>query len=568
MSPPPGTASTWPAESVDGRARAEALAALLSGERTATAVVSYRSAGRALVLAQDPAAGRAACQRLRDAGLAPRLFVHDPEVPPSGDAGSGEMHGRLTELFGHLGSFIARAERPDGVLNVAAVLDPGQEQFDLVLDLSSTPAIRQAKPPPGYFAAGDAAALEEALLAMPELVGEFDKPRYFDLNPDICAHTASGLIGCRRCLDACPAGAIRSLADGISVDPHLCHGVGVCSTVCPSGAIRYAFPAVNELLDALRRMLRSYREAGGGSPCVLFHDDQAGRQALQEIAAQLPERVIPVPVEDVASLGMDTWLATIAYGANQVISWAPPGAQPASVQKALTTQHGYAMALLGGLGYPEDCLRISDEPAAALAAGLVKDTPGDLLRPATFTAFNEKRTVLGLALDHLSEQARRHRKSIDLPAGAPFGEIKVDKDACTLCMACVSVCPAAALADGEDLPKLIFTEANCVQCGLCSRACPETAITLSSRFVCDRNERNRARTLNEEEPFLCVVCGKPFATRSVMQRMREKLKGHWMYADPAQVRRLEMCEDCRVESLFQEGGGMEVYDKSGPRGKK
>jgi len=34
-----------------------------------------------------------------------------------------------------------------------------------------------------------------------------------------------------------------------------------------------------------------------------------------------------------------------------------------------------------------------------------------------------------------------------------------------------------------------------------------------------------------------------------------------MYRDPAQMRRLEMCEDCRIEDLYLKGGGIDVYDK-------
>ena len=52
----------------------------------------------------------------------------------------------------------------------------------------------------------------------------------------------------------------------------------------------------------------------------------------------------------------------------------------------------------------------------------------------------------------------------------------MDREACTLCMACASVCPAGAINAGGELPRLDFIELNCVQCGLCESACPEDAI--------------------------------------------------------------------------------------------
>ncbi len=118
-------------------------------------------------------------------------------------------------------------------------------------------------------------------------------------------------------------------------------------------------------------------------------------------------------------------------------------------------------------------------------------------------------------------------------------------------MACVSVCPASALSDGVDKPQLGFIEANCVQCGLCDVACPENAITLLPRLLLDRDKRMTRRVLNEEEPFHCVVCGKPFATMSVIERMQDKLRGHWMFQDADARRRLQMCQDCRVKDMFE-----------------
>ena len=137
-----------------------------------------------------------------------------------------------------------------------------------------------------------------------------------------------------------------------------------------------------------------------------------------------------------------------------------------------------------------------------------------------------------------------------MPAGAPFGQILVNKDSCTLCMACVAVCPAEALSDGNELPRLNFHESSCVQCGLCSKACPERAIQLDARFVFRSDWAQAKRTLNEEEPFCCTACGKPFATPSAIKRIQTMLGGHHMFQSEEQKRRLLMCEDCRVRDMF------------------
>jgi hypothetical protein len=57
-----------------------------------------------------------------------------------------------------------------------------------------------------------------------------------------------------------------------------------------------------------------------------------------------------------------------------------------------------------------------------------------------------------------------------------------------------------------------------------------------------------ARVIKEEEPFHCIQCGKPFGTRSTIERIAAKLEGkHWMFkGQPQRLNVLKMCEDCRV----------------------
>ena len=172
-------------------------------------------------------------------------------------------------------------------------------------------------------------------------------------------------------------------------------------------------------------------------------------------------------------------------------------------------------------------------------------------RPATYAGSEDKRAVLRAAIDHLVSQTSNAPPEISLPVGTPFGEVRVDKEKCTLCMGCVSVCPAGAILDNKDRPCLSFIEWNCVQCGLCENACPEQAIDLKARLLTDSNSRMERRILNEEEPFKCLGCGKPFTTQSMIEKMEEKLAGHRMFEGDG-MRRLKLCEDCRVKDMFKE----------------
>jgi ferredoxin len=222
------------------------------------------------------------------------------------------------------------------------------------------------------------------------------------------------------------------------------------------------------------------------------------------------------------------------------------------VIETLQEQLAIAQAILAGMGYPEGRLRLVNADQSAAAIQALAGLPTGLSRQAaTFAAPPaDKRGTLRLALEHLQSHAPAPKRVTPLPVGAPFGEVRVDAAACTLCMSCVSACPTHALLDGRGLPQLNFREWNCVQCGLCERTCPEDAITLVPRLLQDVEARERPRILHEEQPVCCVACGKPFATRAMLDKLSRKLEGHWMFQDEAARRRLQMCEDCRVRDMF------------------
>ncbi len=563
----PGAATGWlsalAAAAADGRARQQALRLLQETSHTPTTTVTYTSRGSVLVIGAERRAADAV-EALQHPDLRCTVLLSDPAASGvsvrEGPNRVDLVTANVTTLLGHLGGYVLRVRRGEEEVNLARLLGHQRDDFDLVADVGVQPQLAREVLPPGYFAPRDQEDYNRMLEQIPQLVGEFDKPRYFRYDPDLCAHGASGFTACTRCLDSCPTDAISSLAERIEVDQYLCQGGGICATACPSGAITYVYPQVSDLLDDLRRLLHRYHDAGGRRPQLMFYDPDTGAEALAPVSASLPENLIPFAVEEIGSVGMDVWLSALAYGAHQVLLLLPPEA-PQSVIHEIDHQRQVAAAVLEGMGYPGDRIQLLRAADAAVEC-LLPAVPDQPLAPAAgFAGLNEKRTTVRLAADHLYEHATRTRKSTPLPVGSPFGQVRVDRDACTLCMACASVCPARALFDGDELPRLIFTEQRCLQCGMCDQACPEDAITLQPRFLYRAEERGQQRVLNEEEPFNCISCGKPFATRSMMDRMREKLKGHWMFQDPEQMRRLEMCENCRVEDMFVHGGGVDPYAK-------
>lgn len=554
----------FPQSAPDTDARLAAISAAADFSFETESLVNYRSAGHLLIIGNERDALECA-DVLRDRLHCTLLVTEAVAGALSESAQSAKsdhlrvllVRGEAGALTGHLGAFAITMRLPGGEeMSPAALTRPEKPFFDLVLDLRRQPGLRHELPPFGYFApAGDSERLHRMLDTIPDMTGEFEKPRFFNYNADICAHGDSGLTGCTRCLDVCPTGAIRSLGDLVAVDPYLCQGAGTCTSVCPSGAMTYAYPAPRDQIARIKHMLKAYQEAGGSTPVLVFHDEEGGHERLREIAPELPAQALPLAVSEIGAVGMEVWLAALAYGASQVVLL-DTDAVPPSVRAAMHGQLVYARQLLDAMGLDGTRLVwLGTAPGASEA--LATPRAPAVTQPARFDTFNEKRASLRLALDHLYANAPEQPEQVALAQGAPFGEVIVDRQACTLCMACSQVCPTRALTDAGDKPQFSFTEDLCVQCGLCAKACPEDAITLEARFVFDWEVRRKPRVLNEEEPFCCISCGKPFATQSVIGRMVDKLQGHHMFQSEEAVQRLKMCGDCRVVNLFAkdfEGG--------------
>ena len=438
-----------------------------------------------------------------------------------------------------------------------------RERFDLVLDLSATPLLRMHEPPQGYLAPGrDPIDQAQAARKLAQQIGEFEKPKFFVYKEKICAHSRSGISGCTQCIDICSTAAISADGDHVKVEPHLCMGCGGCASVCPSGAMTYAYPRVADLGMRIKTLLAVYRRAGGERACLLLHNTTDARQLVIKAGRHgigLPARVIPFEVFHIASLGVDVLLGAIAYGAAQVVILSA-GSDAPEYLASLKRQMSFAQQILTALGYGGNHLRLIETRDSAELETKLGDLPPAVAPPAAvFNLSNDKRATLDFAFEHLQKHAPLPQEQIALASGAPYGQVVVDKQACTLCMACVGACPASALLDSKERPQLRFIERNCVQCGLCEKTCPEDAIALVPRLLLTKQAKAEV-VLNEAEVFACLKCGKPFATRQMIDNMLGKLATHSMFAEPGALERLKLCADCRVIDLLQNAQHGSVHD--------
>jgi len=516
------------------------------------ATVDYRSHGRTLVVgaARDvlPLADQLA------SALAVTALLLDDADGADGAARLYPVHrARTVAVAGWLGAFEARWQAPGSPV--------GEGRFDLVLDLCPARLIATHQRPHGYQAPGpDPQARAVAVASLLDMVGDFEKPTYFNYKERICAHGRNGIQACTACVDICSARAILSDGDRVKVNPYLCAGCGACGTVCPTGAMTYAYPPAPLTGKRIQAALRAFASAGGAQPVLLLHDARGGA-LLERLGDSIPGRVLPLALHHLASTGIDVWLAALAYGAAGVAVLATGDEAPQYVA-ALGEQMQIAQALLDGLGYAGPHFQLLQAGAAPLDAAqelvlALRHAPrGEAPScPATFHLAADKRNTLDYALEHLHRHAPRQPQHIALPPGAPFGALALDTQACSLCMSCVGVCPAAALQDGQGAPQLRFIEKNCVQCGLCANTCPENAIALTPRMSF-APERMQPVVLNESQPFHCIRCSKPFGTLQMVENMLGRLASHPAFS--AHPDRLRMCGDCRVIDMMTPADEMQV----------
>ncbi|MEP7183671.1 MAG: 4Fe-4S binding protein, partial [Betaproteobacteria bacterium] len=344
---------------------------------------------------------------------------------------------------------------------------------------------------------------------------------------------------------ACDADAIRSAGDTIAVDPHLCQGCAACTLACPTGALSFVVPSRSDLMQQIDVALATAAANGVAAPALIIH-----AAAVPMLPEATPPSAQAIEVDALPAFGDELWLTALARGASAV-ALVDDGTRPPRARAQLERRIAEAQAVLAATGAAPSAIALVQRDALPALAPFAAPATVPTRMPAT-TTNPTKRAVVLAAIDALLA-AHRPTGDAPLPAGSTFGDVVVDVAACTLCLACVQLCPTAALRAGTGVrPALDFVEAECVQCSLCATGCPEHAIRLAPRLLHDRIARNAARTLAEDELFPCPNCGTPFIGRKLLERSIAHLRDHPVLRDGG-LERLRLCPECRTRAALDAG---------------
>jgi len=422
----------------------------------------------------------------------------------------------------------------------------------------------------GYFRAStnSPSDLFDIYTKVIDMIGQFEKPIYVDFNESLCAHSRNGITGCTKCLDVCPAGAIQSIGDIVSVDPGICGGCGFCGSVCPSGAIQTDYPSLDVILTSLSELKNQFNSAGGKDPALILFDTSFGAEMISLISRYgngLPANVIPYEMHSVGRTGHDLLVSSFALGFKKIFIILNP--KNSEEYTFLPKQVEIANSLLSGIGNNEkkSISIIEETDPEAVENEIYKTSEYTRIKPSPFIPLGAPRGILRAGIQGLSKSNNNKSSMIQLPEGSPYGKVDVNLESCTICLSCVSACPAGALQDNPDAPQLLFREDACLQCGICVATCPEKAISLVPQFNLD-DEAMSAEVIIEDKPFDCIQCGKTFGTTKSIERIIDKLSSHSMFEADGRTEMLKMCEDCRVGAMFaQKDKMLEAKDRPKPR---
>ncbi len=552
----------------DAKAAGSKIAALIAAAAEPEpnySFVSLASQGATLLYGKDEQALEAA-ELLKDHLDLTVLIREAVEIRPLRVTEFPLFKGLIKSATGYLGKFelmvdgyAAPAPSSRDRLQFGAPRNDVALRCDVLVDLTGgAPLFPSADLRDGYLRAdpGDPVAVLRTVLKARDLTGTFEKPRYITFSEHLCVHSRSRIVGCHRCLDLCPTGAITPNGDSVAIDAQICAGCGQCAATCPTGAAAYAVPPADALLRRLRTLLATFAAAGGTNPVLLFHDAAHGVPTIDALARYgdgLPANVLPLQLNEISQIGLEAIAAAFAYGTTAVrfLLRAKPRHDLTGLAKTIALSE----TILSGLGFGDARVATieADDPEALSEALRAIAPMAGVVKPATFAAMGKKRDVLQFALRELHAAAPAPVDVIALPEGAPFGKIEVNVENCTLCLACVSACPTGALRDDPERPMLRFVEDACVQCGLCKATCPEKVISLQPQ-INFQAVTAPSQIIKQEDPFLCIRCGAPFGVQSSIERIATKLAGqHWMYRDSkTRIDLVKMCADCRVQVMAEE----------------
>lgn len=353
---------------------------------------------------------------------------------------------------------------------------------------------------------------------------------FITYNSSVCQYHKRRSEHCAKCAEICPTTAIlkddeERILEFSQID---CLGCGGCVSVCPSGSLDYA--PMNR--DSFFKMLDFVR---GSKICII-----PKKMPLEHLNLKLGEGVLPFMIEGEKWLSNLHFLSLLqASGANLVF-------YTDFVSRGSAEAIGLLNAVFERKFGKKAVFVASDEKELENAL-----TKLEFIEGLNFSFHNNtptNRENFAVRLRHLIDD--ENLGVVESGEWLRYGDLRLNVDTCTLCLACVGACNVGALIADSKENALKFNPSLCTTCGYCEASCAEKD-TLKLERSGLRLEKSYFdfRTLTKDELFACVECGKEFATKKAVEKIASLMRDKFAN-DEAKLKSLYCCADCKAKVML------------------
>jgi Pyruvate/2-oxoacid:ferredoxin oxidoreductase delta subunit/coenzyme F420-reducing hydrogenase delta subunit len=327
------------------------------------------------------------------------------------------------------------------------------------------------------------------------VLAKFDS-RNLQVDPTQCSRLRHMKATCTRCMDYCPRHAI-SFGESISIDADKCNDCGICTNVCPTGALEATGPSNAELLNRI--------EHAKETAVLAFACPKAFKGSDERVLA----------VNCIGRLDESILVGAIAQGIGKVVLVDGPCQDcPGAVgRKAAAQAVAESNALAQAFGLSSRISFVSEVPFQRAAKDEAAASSEALSRRAFLTSFfRESQAAAALTVSTVLEkelEKKPQRINGELPQrlstkrqlllemlprlgrlASPDFEMENGswatcriKESCTACQMCAFFCPTGALSkiQEDSKPALAFRVSHCTNCRLCAEVCYWKSLELLPR---------------------------------------------------------------------------------------
>ena len=531
-------------------------AAMETAEAQDTPTFNPLNAGGRILIATDSPQGVELAEQIRD--VAQSFFVVAPAVSGFEAPSPWQIYrGRVVEVKGRLSDFHVTIE------DVEAPDEPRRElQADQVVIISHDgPAPVKSRTGCHLLINPSEADFDRVAGRIRDQIGEFFKTVHVAYNPEVCAGGTASQEACGICITACPYEVISRDKQNhlrMQVDQMACEGCGACVSACPTSSLRFTEPSPQELYMRLGALLSPLPGHGNGERLtIVFHCGEQGRRLLEEAGRRplpYPASVLPVEVPCLRYVSEANMLAAYRLGAAGVVLLGCETCQHGE-RELLYQKSDFCRLTLDAFGLGSDRLRLITVDEGAEEEAIEALSHFTEMLEATPIHWDGRpmqhwgnREVVAEAIAIFIEQTGKEpgRRTFDSPHPFAFADVK--SSGCTMCRACVNVCPVHAFKLEESTQSLQFKHLACVACGLCEQVCPENVITLRQEIYFERDALDY-KTVVQDSMVSCAKCGKPYINRKALETIEARVFSFDSLLDTFSGNRrslLRMCPDCRA----------------------